>query len=168
MANGDLAKTAGGAANQSRELWGWIGNLATTLGEPLLPVASSALGQLNTGLVVLSNVWTTMGNSAISSATASIGGLAQTASAAGLLQKPVAFVADAWQTMKLGFLAAQSYITSGIEVIIRGLVKIERQLNRIDSWVGKSNAAGSFFATWQNDLKNTVSGPMGRLHEGAG
>lgn len=46
-ATGDLARTQGGAANQSRKFWGQLQNLSDTIGTAILPAFSEMLVQLN-------------------------------------------------------------------------------------------------------------------------
>ena len=56
-AQGDLEKTAGGAANQYRKLSGSITNLGSSLGSTLMPTVQTALGMLGSGVSSISDLF---------------------------------------------------------------------------------------------------------------
>jgi hypothetical protein len=117
-AQGDLARTADGFANSSREATGRIENLAASIGETLLPIVGGALSQINQGIEALSLAWGDNKQAALDWAAGTVGGAQQSAESMGWLQKAVGKVADAFQLIQMGWKLAQSYITAGVGHII--------------------------------------------------
>lgn len=120
-AQGDLAKTADGVANRTRELGGRIENLAGAMGTSLQPIAQTVLGDMSTAVDALGLAWQDNSSAVIAWAQSAIGGIAGTAGSMGILQRSIGFAANAWDVLRLGFYAAQSYITEGIAKLVDGL-----------------------------------------------
>lgn len=73
-AQGDLARTAGGAANQVRTIWGRITNLSADVGTAIQPAIDAVLGFANGALVKVSTAFQS-GKGFLSDYIASLGGL---------------------------------------------------------------------------------------------
>lgn len=153
-AAGDRAKTADEVKNAWREVEGRVVSLAETIGGALEPISKSVLGQMGTALGALQLYWADNQNAVVSWASATIGASGEATQSLGLVQQSVGFIADAWQTVGLGFSYVQSYITSGLAKIIgmaQGLAETMASTLRM---IGIEVKANDFFATWSEDLKN--------------
>ncbi|QEH37924.1 hypothetical protein OJF2_65190 [Aquisphaera giovannonii] len=117
-AQGDLAKTADGFANASREATGRVGNLAASIGETLLPVVGKGLAEINVGIEALNLAWQGNKAAALDWAAGTVGGASQAAESMGWLQKTAGGVADAFQTIARDWKLAQASITEGVGEII--------------------------------------------------
>lgn len=153
-AQGDLAKTADGLANSSREFSGRIENLSASFGQTLAPIAGAALADVNTGLVALQTAWDQNKESIIAWGSSALESMGITAGGMGMVQRSIDFVADEWDALKLGFGLAQSYITDGIGKIVKGLSYLGKGLDWvIEKTTGAKTGMGDFLETWSEDLK---------------
>lgn len=154
-AKGNLAKTAGGAENATKGLMGRLENLAETIGTALLPIVGSAMVELQVGVEALSMTWTDMTKGIVNDQVGVVGAVGETAASMGWLQKSVGFVADAFQVLKIGFYAAQSFITAGIGRIVSGLAGLVGALDSVLVAIGGvKTGIGDFLQTYGNDLKS--------------
>lgn len=152
-AQGNLAQTADSAMNASRGLAGRLENLAQTIGTALLPVVGSSLSELQTGVQALSMAWQDWTRGAVSSQVGVVGAVGEAAASMGWFQKSIGFVADAWQTMKLGFYAAQSFISSGLSNIVKGLGTLAKAIDfALEKLTGKKSGLSDFMRTFSEDL----------------
>ncbi|QEH33955.1 hypothetical protein OJF2_24880 [Aquisphaera giovannonii] len=117
-AQGDLAKTADGFANASREATGRVGNLAASIGETLLPIVGKGLGEINVAIEALNLAWQGNKAAALDWAAGTVGGAGQAAESMGWLQRTAGGVADAFQTIARDWKLAQASITEGVGEII--------------------------------------------------
>lgn len=152
-AQGDLARTADGVANRTRELQGRMENLSGAIGTTLQPIAQSVLGEMSTAVDALSIAWAENSASVIGWAKSAIGSIGGTAGSMGVLQRAIGFVADAWDVLRLGFYAAQSYITGGLAHIVDGLAHLGRGIDWIvEKLTGMKAGLGDFLDTFGEDL----------------
>lgn len=150
---GDLAKTADGVANSMRGLGGRIEYLAEVIGAVLEPIAAAVLGEMNTAVTALSLYWEDNKNSVVAWGQTAVGAVGETSKSMGWLQKSIGFVADAFQVMKLGFYAAQSYITAGVSTIIKSFSGLGHALDFIvEKLSGYKAGIGDFIDTYGADL----------------
>lgn len=136
-AQGDLAKTADGVANRTRELSGRMTNLAATMGTSLQPIAQAVLGEMSTAVGALSIAWEENQSAIVAWATQAIGGVGETGKSMGMLQRAIGFIADSWNLMRLGFLAAQSYIVAGLAKLSEALAYTAENIRSLMSgdWI---------------------------------
>ncbi len=120
-AQGDLAKTADDVANATRGFTGRIQNLAETIGATLQPVAKAVLGELSTAVTVAQLAWNDYSGRVVDASKETIQAVGQQVSSIGVLQRSIGFIADMWQTVKIGFAVAQSYITAGLGKIVSAI-----------------------------------------------
>lgn len=132
-AAGFFAKNQGQFSAQSEALWGRIENLSAAIGEQLLPIATALMEQFNTGLTVVSNLWGDVGNSAVNSASNTIGAVQQSSLSVGILQQGIGFVADAWQVMGMAGTAVMAALQDLSSKIYYGIARIAEGLE----WVAK-------------------------------
>ena len=135
-AQGDLARTAGGVANLTEGLKGRLANLGAQIGESLLPLTQSALGELNTAVGALSMAWEDNEGRVQAWGQASISAIHGTIGPLGVLQKSVGFIADAWQAVDRSFAALQSHTTSGIAWMVRNFPGFAEGINDIQRGAG--------------------------------
>lgn len=119
-AQGDLARTADGVGNSTKEFWGRVENLAAAFGETLLPIAGAALQGINTALVALGQAWADNKSAVVDWGSSTLTSLGQATGGVGILQSALNFVADAWDTLKLGFEGFRSFVTQGLAIIVGG------------------------------------------------
>ena len=74
IANGNLAATAGSAANQVRSLAGRFENLSDTVGTAILSILGPAFDDLNTGIMALQSAWDQSAMAALSASSGVLGG----------------------------------------------------------------------------------------------
>lgn len=154
-AQGNLSLTSDSAANQVRALEGRFENLKDSIGTALIGIVIGPLADLQTGLTAIQMAWD---NSAIAAANASVGvvgGAQQQVASIGWVQRSVGFLADAWDVLRLGFSAVQSYITAGIGKIVEGLLYLSKSFDSMAAKVGLGGTgATQFLETYAKDLKN--------------
>lgn len=152
---GDFARTQDGVANSTRSLMGRIENLADTLGTILLPIASSVLGELQMAVTVVDMAFRDWGSNAVQTGVSVVGANAEATKSLGFVQQAIGFVADAWQTLSLGFQAAQSYITYGLGKIVTGLSYLGGAIDSlVEKLTGMKLGLGDFLKTYGEDLNN--------------
>lgn len=154
-AQGDLAKTADDVANATRGLQGRFENLIAVIGEQLQPIAKNVLGELSTAISAAGMAWDDYGMKAISSSVATTGAVGQQAQSMGFLQKAIGFIADAWDVVRLGFAAVQSYVTAGVGKMIEALAYLSAGFDKIAEGLGfAKTGATEFLNVFAEDLKN--------------
>lgn len=150
---GDLARTADGVANSWREMNGRVENLAGTIGKTLQPIAQAVLGELSTAVSALGMWWEDSKASVVAWGQSAVGAVGGVAGGMGWLQKSIGFVADAWQSLKLGFYAAQAFITAGLGSIIGGLSKLGYAIDyAVEKLSGFRSGVGDYLKTFGEDL----------------
>jgi len=153
-AHGDLAKTADDVANATRGVQGRFTNLIETIGVQLQPIAKTVLGELSTGIAAAGLAWEDYGKQTMTSIDETNKGIGEQATQIGWLQKSVGFVADMWNTVALGFSAVQSYVTSGLALIVDGLGYLSSAFDRLRENLGYAADGGTeFLHAWSEDLK---------------
>lgn len=161
-AQGDLARTANSAENATRGFMGRLQNLGETVGTALLPIVGAAMSQLQVGVEALSMSWQSMTAGIVGDQVNTVGAIGETSNAMGWLQKSVGFVADAFQTLKIGFYTVQSYITAGIGHIVEAFAGLG---DMIDYALGKLGMArtgiGDYLKTYGADLARLSESQMG-------
>jgi hypothetical protein len=172
-ATGFFASSAGRASNLTDALWGRVENLFASIGEKLLPIATSVLSEINTSLTILARGWDSTGASAVNSAASSVTAMSKTADGIGFIQRGVGFVADALQVAKAGFygfgvvaLSVASKVAEGVAYIAKNidafannkLVRLALpQLGVVYKAIGSENAkaladSAAFFDGWKAEF----------------
>lgn len=151
---GNLALTAGSAANRMRALWGEIDNLSSSIGQSLLPIVGAALSDINTGLQVVQAMWNSSSLAAAEGTIGVVGNAETQTTSIGFIQRAVGMVADAWQSVQKVFLAVQIKITEGLIYMVESVSGFAEGIAKIVSYfTGIELAAGDFTKTWLEDLK---------------
>jgi hypothetical protein len=97
--------------------------------------------------------WQSMTAGIVNDQVGVVGAVGETANSMGYLQQAVGFVADAFQTLKIGFYAVQSFITSGISAIVQGFSGLGSALDYIvEKLTGAKLGIGDFMDAYAEDL----------------
>lgn len=169
-AQGDAAKTADGVANSSRGLWGRLENLATIMGETLLPVAEVLLKDMQVGVEALTMLWndnstavTDWGKSALSASGGASSGIS-------FLQKAIGWVADAyhyaaivWKSVVKDFLYGAAKVVEGLSKIWDTLSTINPALLLLSDSKGIKSMADQIKGlgdTWNKSFVDEVNKPL--------
>jgi hypothetical protein len=172
-AQGFFAASALRASNLTESLWGRVENLSAALGQQLLPVASGVLAEINTALSVANSLWYDVGRNALASSLKAIGGMAETASSIGFVQRSIGFVADAWHYVDAVFRGVVANSLMGLAKITRGLVTITKYASmaggQFSAALGGAGASTlQIYAdqierlgeSWQKDFVDRLSRPL--------
>lgn len=135
-AQGDLARTADGVANRTRELSGRVENLAGTIGNALQPAAQAALGELSAAVTALSLYWEDNSAAVLAWGETTVGSAAGATTAVGILQRSVGGIGDAWQLAREAGIAA-----------MYGMAQASRALNQV--WSYSVKIIGAFFPAFK-------------------
>lgn len=100
-AQGNLALTAGSAANQIRSLAGRFENLKDSIGTALLGFLVPILEDLNVGIQALQMAWERSGLAAGAAAAGVLGGAQAQVQSIGVVQKAIMWAVNAWQHFKI-------------------------------------------------------------------
>jgi hypothetical protein len=147
-ANGDLARTADGVANATRGLAGRIENLAGMVGTVLQPAVQSALAQMSTSILALSLYWEDNANAVAAWGETTVVATSRATDSAGWLQKGVGYIANAYQVLKLGGMAAMVGLFKMSSSFYWLLGKISEAADMIAKQFGYStSSATEFFAS---------------------
>jgi hypothetical protein len=132
-AQGNLALTAGSAANQTRGLQGRIQNLMAEIGTSLLPIFASALSGLQEGVEAIKIAWEGTAIGARSATSGVVGGAEKQVEAISWIQKAVAKLADVWDAIKIKIPEVMGNVFS---IMMKGMMRIEEILAQIAPFVG--------------------------------
>jgi hypothetical protein len=124
----------------------------------------TALSELQTGVEALSLAWADWTAGVVSTSVGVVGANAAAADSIGWLQKSIGFVTDALQTLRLGFLATQSYLIGGIGHIVGAFGMLDEAIVSVLNLIpGLEIEGSSFFKTWSEDLRRLSEDEWGKF-----
>jgi hypothetical protein len=171
-AQGDAAKTADGVANSTRGLWGRVENLATSLGESLLPIAQVVLGEMQIGVTALTALWTDNSSAVGNWAKSTLASAGVVSGGMGFLQKSVGWVADAFHYVAIVWKSVVKDFLFGVARIVEGLGKLMAVINPTGAILqqfglqagmdfgGMADKIKGLGDAWQDSFVNEVAKPL--------
>ena len=138
-AQGNLALTAGTAANSLKGMWGRIEDLQEQIGTAMLPIVVKALEGFQQGIEALKLAWEKSGLAANAAAVGVVGDASKQVETISWLQKAVDFLADAWDTIKLKSLDA-------MHSMVHAAIQVVNTMSEVGSFLGP------FVGTASNDV----------------
>ena len=164
-AQGNLAQTAGSAANQIKSLGGRFENLKTAIGTSLVGFLIPVLEDANVLIEVIKNAWSSTEFAARNASVGVVGAVQKQNTGLGWLQRGIMFLADAWQTFKVKALEAIQSAVSGIYKLLGGLYPVAKELDAI---AGAFGLKGSKLTAGLGDAQVSVmklSNELSKLHQ---
>lgn len=141
-AQGNLADTAGSAANQVRSLAGRFENLKDSIGTSLLQFLVPALEEVNTGIHAIQMAWEASGYAASQASVEALGGAGKQVQGIGLVQQALMWGVDAWQQFKIKAIETALAVGKAMLYVadqIRSTVYILGNLAAIAAVLGTAN-----------------------------